>query len=69
MFGVIQWYSYPGLNIFMGNFYIRILISGQAPMTHTYIPIYSRGRNLEDRNSRPAQTNNLRETILKRLYR
>jgi hypothetical protein len=35
---------------------VKMYLSGQAPVAHTCNPIYSGGRDQEDRSSKPAWT-------------
>jgi hypothetical protein len=37
----------------------------QTLVTHTYNPSFSRGRDQEDRGSKPAQANSLKDSFLK----
>jgi hypothetical protein len=45
--------------------FLKRMNCSQAPVAHTYYPSYSGDRDQENRGSKPAQANSLRDPILK----
>jgi hypothetical protein len=55
-------------NSFILTGLFKIIYFCQVPVAHTYYPNYSRGREQEDRCSKPAWANSSQDPILKKAF-
>jgi hypothetical protein len=56
------------INFYTKYIQFKSIELGRAPVAHAYNPIYSRGRDQEDRSSKPAGASNSQDPILKKPF-